>query len=223
MALPTAAIKRLAEYGLTLEQILEVSALTDTPVDLAAEKRRAYDRERKAKAKDRNSTGNSTGTVEANSTGNSTGIPPERGLSRVRDITSNSEDTGILSLALAREWAGDALADMARAPGVASLHPLKAAMAGRNPCSLDDIEAGIRGAAAWMRGKHGPGRMQSWDLAVKMAGEARDRRIAGAPEAGAVIPLRPGTGPPSFADRIADENRQARELAMQMLENGPSR
>lgn len=189
-------------------------------VDQAAERRRAKDRERKRL---RNSA-ESAEEQASNIRPNSAEIPQNSAESRarVRDITSTSVDTGILSLTLVREWSGDALADMARAPGIASLHPLKAAMRGKNPCSLEDIEAGVRSAAAWMLGKRGPGRMQSWDLAVKMAGEARDRRVAGAPEPADVIPLRPGTGPPrqTFAAQIAEENQQARDMLMKMLENG---
>lgn len=116
-------------------------------------------------------------------------------LAHVRDITSNSEITGTLSLALVREWSGNSLADMAKAPGIAVLHSLKATMRGSNPCSLEDLEAGIVTASAWYRRRHGPGSMANWDLAVKMAGEARDRRLAGPPEAAAVVPMR-STGPP---------------------------
>lgn len=93
MSLPTAALKKLREFGLTLDQILEVSTLTDEPKDLAAEKRRAYDRQRKASKAIRNSTGNSTGKQPDHSTGIPHGIPPETPtLTRVRDINSTSEN-----------------------------------------------------------------------------------------------------------------------------------
>ena len=63
MNLTAAAIRIMADKGLSALDIAEIAeAMEAAPVlDPVAEKRRAYDRERK----------------RANSTGNSTGIPPE--------------------------------------------------------------------------------------------------------------------------------------------------
>jgi len=137
-------------------------------------------------------------------------------LARVRDINSNSEITGILSPSLAQEWAGVALADLARSSGIASIHDLRAAMNGKNPCSLDDIEAGVRGAAAWSLGRHGPGSMTNWRLAVRMAGEARDRRQAGAPDVVDLAQHR-ATGPPggSFSAQLGADQAEARRRVLE--------
>lgn len=71
MSLSPAAIRRLAELGVSALDIADIAELNAPPVDVVAEKRRAFDRERK-QAK-RNSTGHSTGQPDDHSTG----IPPE--------------------------------------------------------------------------------------------------------------------------------------------------
>ena len=79
MPVSARTLKALMEAGVCGDKLVEIVGLIDAdmtpPKDTAAERRRAYDRERK-----RNSTGNSTGASLTNSTGNSTGIPPENAL-----------------------------------------------------------------------------------------------------------------------------------------------
>lgn len=97
MTISAAVICKMVELGLQASDIAELCkviedslAKAEPKADLAAEKRRAYDRERK-RAKN-----NSTGIPPEVSTGNSAEIPPETThLARVRDITPNSEISGL--------------------------------------------------------------------------------------------------------------------------------
>lgn len=85
-------IERAQAVGMSRDDIqtyLDAWARPAPSVDGAAEKRRAWDRDRK-----RNSTGNSTGMKQTNSTGVSTGIPPETASYKKEDI---KEDRRILS------------------------------------------------------------------------------------------------------------------------------
>ena len=90
MPVSARTLKALMEAGVCGDKLVEIVGLIDAdmtpPKDTAAERRRAYDRERK-----RNSTGNSTGASLTNSTGNSTGIPPETPISRVEDNLLSTE------------------------------------------------------------------------------------------------------------------------------------
>jgi hypothetical protein len=156
MSLPTLALKKLAEFGLSMEQILEVSALTDEPKDLAAEKRRAYDRQRKASTAKRNSTGNSTGKQPDHSTGIPCGIPPEtRPLAHVRDITSTSENNlSSVVVVLPRteiphdDWPkGDLLRLLVEAADSPRLDPQKS---DRLVLSAGRITAWRRDGASWL-------------------------------------------------------------------------
>ena len=93
MPVSARTLKALMEAGVCGDKLVEIVGLIDAdmtpPKDTAAERRRAYDRERK-----RNSTGNSTGASLTNSTGNSTGIPPETPISRVEDNLLSTEIPG---------------------------------------------------------------------------------------------------------------------------------
>ncbi len=67
MSLNTAQLEFLAKKGLSLADVIELSRLAEPVVDEVAERRRAYDRERKR-------SGKSTGNLHRNSTGNGTVI-----------------------------------------------------------------------------------------------------------------------------------------------------
>jgi hypothetical protein len=109
MSLSTSAMKLLAEYGLTIDQIITVSEANDAPIDGSAERRRAYDRDRKRKAKD----GNSTGIPPEQSMNHSTGIPPEfhrnsPPLARVLNNNLTTEVTGLAVVAVVEAHERDA-------------------------------------------------------------------------------------------------------------------
>ncbi len=103
-------------------------------------------------------------------------------------LSSGARESSI-DIARVREAAGDALASMATHPGVASLHTLNVLLAGVSPCDIEaDILPAITSAAAWHRARAGRGSMTNWTLAVKMAIENRDRRLAGLPPPKEVSP-----------------------------------
>lgn len=77
--------------------------------------------------------------------------------------------------------AGDALADMARSPGIASMMIFNGLLAADPPCTFDDIEHAVWSAAAWHRARDGPGSMKSWTLARDMSLQNRDARLKGLP------------------------------------------
>ena len=93
MPVSARTLKALMEAGVCGDKLVEIVGLIDAdmtpPKDTAAERRRAYDRERK-----RNSTGTSTGASLTNSTGTSTGSPPETPISRVEDNLLSTEIPG---------------------------------------------------------------------------------------------------------------------------------
>ncbi len=97
MTISAAVICKMVDLGLQASDIAELCRVIEDSqaeqapkVDVAAEKRRAYDRERKRLKN------HSTGIPPENSTGNSAEIPPETThLARVRDITPNSEISGL--------------------------------------------------------------------------------------------------------------------------------
>lgn len=242
MSLTAAAIRLLGAKGLTVDEIADVAeANSASKVDVAAEKRRAYDRERKRK-----STGVPVEVYSDHSTGISTGVPPETASrdARVRDITSNSENIIISSAASDREnvseidWPeGDkpsrayceeleaALRDAAgasinaAAPNLQSVASILAlSRAGKGPpCDLQvDVLPTIRICAA----KTSPGHAERWDYFVPAIRQARDRRLAGAPAAGA-FGGQQSTGPPSnsFTAQRSAEQAEVRRRVMES-ENG---
>lgn len=117
------------------------------------------------------------------------------------------------------EAAGDALADMAVCPGIANLSALRALIGGDPPCdwALDVLPA-VTAAAAWHRGKTGPGSMRSWTTAARIAVENRDKRLAGAPAG-----QRPAVGAAGWDDdtwRVAIRNWRA-DASRWSLSMGP--
>lgn len=98
-----------------------------------------------------------------------------------RTHTLSADDVRVQSAEVS-EAAGDALADMARCPGIASLAPLRSLLKGDPPCDWgEDVLPAVQSAAAWHRSRDGPGSMRSWTTAVRIAVENRDRRLAGLP------------------------------------------
>jgi hypothetical protein len=85
-------------------------------------------------------------------------------------------------MAEAQEAAGDALASMATSPGIAMLTPLVGLLKADPPCDWSaDVLPAVSSAAAWHRSRAGPGSMTSWTVAVRIARENRDRRLAPEP------------------------------------------
>jgi hypothetical protein len=237
-------MRLLAERGLSLEDVIAVAAANEADrIDGAAEKRKAYDRERKAAkaAEKRNSTGIPTERADANSTGNSTGIPPETAsLTRVGDNNLPTEviylttpddasadvrwpesnppskaDLDRLEDALF-EAGGAGLASRAIAPKIAVLAPiLSLSRTGKGPpCDLQaDVLPVIRARSA----RAPPGSIKSWEFFTAAICEARDRRLSGAP-AQQVQHERdhnhPGRQTPNGAGHRTDANISGAALAL---------
>lgn len=198
-----AAYRKMVALGLSVDDIAEMLDIIEgevgQAVPAALEKRRAYDRERKTKKP------NSTGIPPENAESNVAPIPPEfhrnstgngPPLAGVVDITSTSEITGKNEreidsagdargrLSEVRKAAGDALGDLARCPGIASLHGLTALLSESPACLWrEDVLPAVESAAAWHRSRDGPGSMTSWTTAAKMARRNREDRLKPPPPA----------------------------------------
>lgn len=91
-----------------------------------------------------------------------------------RESASDARDR----LSDVRRAAGDALADLAKSSGIASLHPLTSLTAETPPCDWrTDVLPAIESAAAWHRAQDGPGSMKTWTVAVRQARRNRDNRL----------------------------------------------
>lgn len=86
MSFNAAALKIMAAKGLTLEDAAEIAEAMERPADSAAEKRRAWDRERKREKRE----------TEKKSGGNSTGNPPD-GFPNDNDILTPSVTPQVIS------------------------------------------------------------------------------------------------------------------------------
>jgi hypothetical protein len=190
-------MKRLAEFGLTIDQIVEVATLLERPADAAAEKRRAYDRERKRKP--------------------SGGIPVEipvevelvapvenpvefhRKPAPLARATENNLTTTVIEPNLTSpnydaperatldllecqltEAVGVALASKATAHKLFDLSPILGLLRSGDgpPCDLQaDVLPTLRAAAA----RSSPGSIKTWAYFTGAIREARDRRLTGAP------------------------------------------
>jgi hypothetical protein len=94
VTVPAAAIRKMVTLGLDAEAIADLCEVIESgqkTVPDALEKRRAYDRERKAEM--RKSGGSPVDTVSVKSGGKSGGSPPENHPSRVRDNLLDSLDS----------------------------------------------------------------------------------------------------------------------------------
>lgn len=126
-----------------------------------------------------------------------------------RPHTLSADDVRVQSAEVS-EAAGDALADMARCPGIASLAPLRSLLKGDPPCDWgEDVLPAVQSAAAWHRSRDGPGSMRSWTTAVRIAIENRDRRLAGLPPRNE----RPGPHPQAAAADPRRANTDSRRRA----------
>lgn len=240
-----AFLKQLLSKGMDLDSALEMAAQFEDSVDLARaiqpvpstlEKRRAYDRERKAakKAESGNSTGIPPEPCIDQFHRNSTGIPPESdALAHVRDKPLTSVLTGLAAAeekAREDDWpegsskdhaaklieiCATSRLDMARESGLvlsmAAIHRWKVAGASWEFDVLPVVQT-LSGKAKRP--------IKSWSYFDGAVGDsiAANRLALTIPEAANVTPIRPGTGPPSITDRIADENRQVRERLAAELE-----
>lgn len=233
MSLSAAAMRLLAEKGLSLDDVIAVAAANEADrVDTAAEKRKAYDRERKAKK--RNSTGFSTGhnnpLKSADSTGNSTGIPPETPpLAGVRDKPLTKVLSGGLTTAAdasARDdWPDGSVKDhAAQLCEICNTARLDLSRQGGLAMTLPRLGHWRTAGASWefdvvpvvqalvARAKRPITTWKYFDDAVAES-VAANRQALTIPEAENITQIRPGTGPPrqSITDRIADENQQVRD------------
>ncbi len=104
-----------------------------------------------------------------------------------RGKLSDNNSISTLSDAQAREAFIERVKDAAGeapdpvAPGIIAIYPLLALMACDSPCSEEEVIEGVRKAAAWYAARGWKFKMRNWDMAVKMALEFRDLRIAGHP------------------------------------------
>jgi hypothetical protein len=209
-------------------QAIAEAAQPATAKDAAAEKRRAYDRERK-----RNSTGIPPEHAEDHSTGNSTGIPPETAaLTRVRDNPSRLVITGQTVVDVSAS-AGDQPDDWPTGNHVEAL------VAEVSSPRLDpDKSQGLhltagrlvawrRDGASWQfdvlpvvkaacaKSKTPIATWKYFDTAISVS-IAENRRALEIPDA-AATPR--GQGPPmTFAAQIGAENTEARRRAFELLD-----
>lgn len=200
-------------------------APVEAEIDRAAEMLRALNPKSKAIAKLQRrksrptSEGDPTGTPETvpvgsqgKEEGKEEGIKKEAAddsaSARFSDL--GREELGDLTSAL-REAAGDCL--NAASPRLHVIAPVLALLRpGCGPAAdfEQDVIPAIRATSA--RAK--PGSVGRWEYFVPMIAEARDRRLAGAPEVGEVTPLR-ATGPPNdFAARDAAIRAEARRRVL---------
>ncbi|MGN6208822.1 helix-turn-helix domain-containing protein [Asticcacaulis sp.] len=77
------------------------------------------------------------------------------------------------------EAAGDA--PDPTAPGILAVYPLMALLSVEPACTMTEITQGVRKAAGWYADRNLKHKMRNWDMAVKMALEFRDMRLAGHP------------------------------------------
>lgn len=222
MSLSADAMRLLAQMGLTLDEIIAV-AEANAPgqaVETSADRRRRLDRERKRAARlsaenadnSADKADNRPASASALSADNSAKSAEKSGQPRVRvedNLLTTQEPRLSLSLDFARDCAGEALANPAAAHGVMILREL--ILAEQQGCTLDEIGDGIRQAAGWYLGKHGPGSMKNWTLAAQMAREFRDKRLN---PPTVVVPLdRPNERHDPAAKRTARHGNYARSLA----------
>jgi DnaT-like ssDNA binding protein len=203
MSVPTAALRLMADYGLSVDQIIELSAaLDEKAVPDALARRRAYDRQRKAEM--RKSGGKSGGQNADMSGGMSTGNPPDTPFSRVRDNSSLTVLSGkkekresSRSVRLSNDWepSDDGL-EYARKQGLdeeeieralADFRDYWCALGGPKGCKLD-------WAATWRR----------WTRTASDRKRERAARLDRRPPAGGN-----GSGITSFVDIIAERRSRA--------------
>lgn len=222
MSLSADAMRLLAERGLTLDEIIAV-AEANAPgqaAETSADRRRRLDRERKRAARlSAENAENSADkadkkavSVSALSADNSAKSAEICGQPRARvedNLLTTQEPCLSLSLDFARDCAGDALANPARAHGVMILRDLMRCQA--EGCTIDEIGDGIREAAAWYLNRDGPGSMTTWTLAAKIARQYRDKRLNPPP---VVVPMeRPNERSNPAAKRVERHGNYARSFA----------
>lgn len=225
-------VRALVLAGATPEMILAAVEATEREQTDALTRRRESDRLRQQAKRDRSNNVTSRDvTVTVNDD------PPR---ARVRDITPNSENNHNYTLpsasAISDDWP----------PGKASDHAELICAEMASPWLDPNKSQGLvttvglldrwkRNGASWehdvlplIRGRLMNRRkpVSTWGFFDDAIDEtiAANRAALRIPEAGQVVPIRPGTGPPmSLTDRIGADNQQSYALAMKMLENGSNR
>lgn len=236
MSLSAAAIRLLASKGLSVDEIASVAEANACEAGLSAGAMRTRRwREKRHQASPSVTETNREDVTETVTNRHETS-PPR---AHVRDITSNSENNHNHTLpnasASSDDWPpGNAnqhaklicaemaspWLDMDKSPGLVTTAGLIASWKRDGASWEHDVLPLIRGRVMARRSA-----VTTWKFFSDAIGEtaSANRAALKIPEAGTVVPIRPGTGPPSIVDRITEENRQARELAFKMLENGPNR
>lgn len=142
---------------------------------------------------------------------------PEPKSEREEPTTTNARapDWRVM-LAEAREAIGD-MADLT-SPAMLHAGDLRGFVepTSGEPCLWSEVLDAIRMTAARQRPKAKP--IRSWKWIEADAWALRDKRLsAAAPEVAQVVQFR-GSGTPTFADRIAEENAEARRLAFARMD-----
>jgi hypothetical protein len=236
-----AFLQELLGRGMALADAMAMASAFEDSIDLARgtslvpstlEKRRAYDRERKAakKAESGNSTGIPPEPCDAQFHRNSTGIPPETPpLAHVRDKPLTKVLSGITTAAdemrASDDWPeGSVKEHAAHLVEICATTKLDTARQGGLTLTLARLNAWKVAGASWefdvvpvvstlVAKARKP--ITSWKYFDDAIADsiAANREALTIPEAANVTQIRPGTGPPrqSITDRIAEENQQVHD------------
>jgi hypothetical protein len=234
MSLSAAAIRLLASKGLSVDEIASVAEAneTETGVSAAAMRTRRW-REKRHKASQSVTETKAEAVTETVTNRHETSQPR----AHVRDITSNSENnhnhTLLSASAVSDDWpeGGPQVhaklicaelespwLDQNKSPGLVTTVGLLDRWRRAGASWQHDVLPLIAGR---LMNRRKP--VTTWAFFDEAIAEtvAANRAAMVIPEAGTVVPFR-GTGPPSIAAQIAEENRLAREavLAMPEFESG---
>lgn len=241
MSLPTEALRIMAEYGLSVDQIIRLSAAIEGSIPVAAETPRQARNARYYQSKRLNKTsetseiktppGNGIKTIKTSETSETSEIKTplarvEDNLSKIVDTcrTDAEEDASAWDRARLdgltrrlREEAGEALE--ATSPNLLNVSPIvRLLRGGEGPrCELEaDVIPAIRVISAKAR----RGSIRSWDYFRQASLENRDARLSGAP-AGIVVDFAAraqGPSPGSYAAEEAEQSRIRAEVRKRLLE-----
>jgi len=214
--------------GMDIETALAAAELHEAANADALASRRACDAARQREFRDRKKADRNVSHVMSRE---SQDVTPR---ARVRDITSNSENNHNHTLpsanAISDDWPDGKARDHAELICAEMASPwLDQAKSPDLVTTTGQIAAWKRDGASWehdvlplIRGRLMNRRkpVTTWKFFTDAIAEtiAANRAALAIPEAGTVIPIRPGTGPPSFQAQINEEHRLARERAFAMLD-----
>jgi hypothetical protein len=215
----------LADRGLTMAEVIEVARLNSGQDTSTLERRRAYDRERKRKAKSGNSGGIPPEQQRGLSTGNSTGIPPETAplacveLKPLKIITLAKTDDDETRARDQNDWPeGDARSHAAALVDLCATSKLDPQRKGGLVTSMGRIALWRRDGASWLfdvvptvqalvaKAKQPIGSWTYFDTSI--AQSIADNRAA------LTIPEARSQGPPSFIDQQAAIKAEARRRVL---------